>query len=575
MREFKTYFSDRSIVDELIKIRLRTARKRHDCHFLNNISTATSNSLEAVPSIVDSFLPSRRAWRRPSAAERKGLAKDDVNRLALRRTISGYKSSGMLDTTSWGQRLTGFVKLIQGLIDNNNYELTIPRIQLTNKANSKGLYRPIALYDKLADRVLLGLTARYLRDCFDDDFCDSVYSFRLGENHNHHSAVRNINQYREQYGAKGLFVSECDIKAFFDHVPHNEVREAVKRAVTLATRREVVVNAQALLMIEKYLSSYSFYRTALPRAEELIAKQRLVGAVNYLKPRELRQLGHVEDKPELGIPQGGALSPLLANLVLAHVDKAILAELKSPKLCYARFCDDIILIHPDRAECQDALNRCLMSMKEAKILPHIPTPVTRYDSNYYQSKSKAPYLWSEPKGKKEVVPWISFVGYQIRCDGKLRIRSQSIRKEHNKQIRVVSEVIELLDKNGGKRHLSGDDILRRTQAKLITMAIGRKEQRSAVDSPQQPCWADAFYILNSNVHSRNQLCALDCNRNRQLNRLKRRLLRTGLLLDQSGKKRKRLRKRYYGAPYSYYGFFNNSRSSQVRFTPSSISDYSK
>jgi hypothetical protein len=66
-------------------------------------------------------------------------------------------------------------------------------------------------------------------------------------------------------------------------------------------------------------------------------------------------------------------------------------------------------------------------LEEQKLPYHKPKAVWFYDKNFWGRKSKAPYRWT---GKKwfGCVPWVQFVGYQVRYDGLVRIKKDSFNK---------------------------------------------------------------------------------------------------------------------------------------------------
>jgi hypothetical protein len=469
-----------------------------------------------------------------------------------------------------------FVSEMRKRIKEESHCITSPRIILTGKHGQPQVYRPIAVYDDLADRVLLSLTARYLRDCFDEDLVDNLYSFRRSGKVSHHSAVRDLESYRQQKGQSGLYVAECDIKAFFDTVSHAVVEESFRSAFDKAAARGREPDPRAAAVLDAYLASYSFYGTAVLAATEQFAKHDQPGKIACLPVSELKRLGHKSAEPLIGIPQGGALSPLIANLVLSSVDEAILGVPDADKLFYARFCDDILLAHPSKNACDHALRRCLDAMIDSKIPAHKPVRLARYGKEFYSAKSKHAYLWDAPRGRKSVVPWVSFVGYQLRYDGKLRIRRQSIENEQHKQKRIVGEVLRVLTNTEMPEcHLSGDRILSRTRGRLTAMAIGRKDLRRLPESSWQPCWADAFYLLDTNTFVGNQMRTLDHGRERELRRLKRSLARLGMTGSDEPDEELGYTPFYWGAPYSYYGYFFNSQEGPVHFAPSSSRDYTR
>jgi hypothetical protein len=359
MKKFSEYFSMEAIVKELIRIRLGTARKRHDRHFLCSVSSAAGDPVESVPGCADGFLPSRRQWRRPKRDLRKGCSKDEVNTLTLRRTVFGYIHSGRLADTEWGRQLGEVILEIQSQVADDDAVFSTPKMIAMEKPGKPGLHRPIASYEKLSDRVILAILARYLRDCFDEDLSDSLYSFRQAGKRNHHTAIQHLQHYRSECGENGLFVAECDIRSFYDCVSHDEVRSALRHAVVLASSRGCEVDQRALLLADAYLKSYSFLAVALPGAEAELARTGRKGRIDGPSLRQLNDLGHRGTQLAVGIPQGGAVSPLMANLVLSRVDRAVLDVPTGDLPFYARFCDDFLIAHPDRDVCEDALKRCL------------------------------------------------------------------------------------------------------------------------------------------------------------------------------------------------------------------------
>lgn len=169
---------------------------------------------------------------------------------------------------------------------------------------------------------------------------------------------------------------------------------------------------------------------------------------------------------------------------------------------------------------------------------------------------------------------LSFLGYQIRHDGCTRVRKSSIRKQAEKQHQTI-ERVRLLVQNTPPDALraTGNQILDRTTEQLVAMSVGRIRNRVA-DTPQ-PCWADAFPLLDSNPSAIHQCKALDRGRERQIRRLKRTLIEHGCLdadatasqqhqasleslaalfgIDPDDMPRLELQKPLYrGTPFSYY-----------------------
>ena len=141
------------------------------------------------------------------------------------------------------------------------------------------------------DRLIQQALAQELTPLFEPLFSDSSYGFRPGRRA--HDAVRRAQAYiNEGYG----WVVDIDLEKFFDRVSHDKLMARVAR---------VVKDRRVLKLIRKYLESGVM--------------------VNGVKV-EVRE----------GTPQGGPISPLLANIMLDDLDK----ELEKRGHRFVRYADD-------------------------------------------------------------------------------------------------------------------------------------------------------------------------------------------------------------------------------------------
>ncbi len=138
-----------------------------------------------------------------------------------------------------------------------------------------GTQRPLGVPTVL-DRVIQQALAQVLTPLFDSGFSPHSYGFREGRNA--HQAVRFV----EACWKEGRrYAVDCDLKSFFDLVPHNRLVDALRKKVR---------DRKVLGLIRSYLQA----GVVLPD-------------------------GTREDTPQ-GVPQGGPLSPLLANITLDPLD---------------------------------------------------------------------------------------------------------------------------------------------------------------------------------------------------------------------------------------------------------------
>ena len=141
------------------------------------------------------------------------------------------------------------------------------------------------------DRFIQQLLLQVLRPIFDPQFSEHSYGFRPGRSAQ--DAVRSAQQYAQ--GGKD-WVVDIDITKFFDHVNHD---------ILMARIALVVRDKRVLGLIGKYLRRGAMVDGLVEASEE-------------------------------GTPQGGPLSPLLANIYLDALDKEL--ERRGHRFC--RYADD-------------------------------------------------------------------------------------------------------------------------------------------------------------------------------------------------------------------------------------------
>jgi len=163
-----------------------------------------------------------------------------------------------------------------------------------------GGQRPLGI-PTVVDRLIQQAMAQVLTHIFEPGFSDHSYGFR--PNRSAHDAVRQVQAYiKEGY----RWAVDMDLENFFDSVEHDVLMCRVARKVR---------DKRVLKLIGKYL------RTGV------IVNGRF-------------------EQTRKGVPQGGPLSPLLANILLDDLDK----ELERRGHRFVRYADDfIILVKSQRA----------------------------------------------------------------------------------------------------------------------------------------------------------------------------------------------------------------------------------
>jgi len=162
--------------------------------------------------------------------------------------------------------------------------------------------RPIGI-PTFEDKVLQRAVVMVLEPVYEQDFLDCSYGFRPGRSA--HQALEALWQQTMALG--GGWIVEVDIRKFFDTLDHAQLREFLRQRV-----RDGVL----LRLIGKWLNAGAL--------EE--------GAVTF---------------PEAGTPQGGVISPLLANVYLHYVldvwfERDVKPLLKG-KAFLIRYADDFVM----------------------------------------------------------------------------------------------------------------------------------------------------------------------------------------------------------------------------------------
>jgi hypothetical protein len=215
----------------------------------------------------------------------------------------------------------------------------------------------------------------------------------------------------------------------------------------------------------------------------------------------------------------------------------------------------MVLASPELGATTALFEAYLTALESLKLPFHKPVEVSAYSKAFFGCKSKAPYALGSPK-HSGISPWVAFLGYHIRYDGRLRVRKDSISKEIDKQIAVYHHVLSSVDRKGTPIRVSGAQALHRARMRLFAMSVGRSGiHNHGPEIDHEMCWTTGFELLKKYPHVRSQLKILDRTRASLLARLSSKLVdikkRSQGLPDDN-----REFLRYYGRPFSYFAQFN-------------------
>jgi len=233
-----------------------------------------------------------------------------------------------------------------------------------------GTMRPLGI-PTVSDRIAQEVVRAKLEPIFEPKFHNNSYGFRPEKSA--HQAVNICRERNLDYD----WTIDLDIKSYFDTIDHELLLLAVERHLT---------ESWMILYIERWLNA----EVALPDGSKI--------------------------KPAAGTPQGGVISPLLANIFLHYVfDMWIARNHKTVK--FERYADDIIIHCRTQKEAEDVLESCTKRFNDCKLVLHPDKTHIVYNEDSKRNKetySKTSY---------------TFLGFEFRARclqsrGKIKVLSR-------------------------------------------------------------------------------------------------------------------------------------------------------
>lgn len=285
------------------------------------------------------------------------------------------KATGIdgVDKTAYDENVKENIRELVSKMKKFQYRPQAVRRTYIPKGNGK--LRPLGI-PAYEDRLVQGVMAGLLNEVYEVRFLDCSYGFR--PKRSAHDVVRYINQ--TIMTRKINYVLEADIKGFFDNVDHEWLMEFLAHDIQ---------DKNFLRYIKRFLIA------GIMEGTELLDSDR-------------------------GTPQGGLISPVLANVYLHYVldlwfEKAIKPKLRG-EAYYVRYADDFLILFQYEEEAYAVLNA-------------LRTRLGKFSLEVAEEKTRILPI-GRYKGTKEDFDFLGFTFYNTKTrGGKYRLGIRTSKKK--------------------------------------------------------------------------------------------------------------------------------------------------
>lgn len=421
-------------------------------------------------------------WGKLPRRSDRGIAKwtGRKRRAAVRVYRAIRKWYGRMPDAPWARNLEAFIAEVRADLDGRTplrmeTPRVLPKFKEQDPDSGDFIFRPVCQYRELKTKIILALAYQYFVVHFDRYFHRNMLFMRGPRREadgqyvvpKYLDAIDMVSAYRREQGRKPIFVGECDIQKFYDIFNHDVIVDCFEDLFDAARQDLQVPDADfdpLRRVLSAYLDSFNFPEHVLAKNDDPAfwrreknqrrsercpdpvcrfkwVKEEAFVASGCYTADEFRQ-ARVGGK--LGVPQGGALSGIIVNVVMRVVDKPIVTPVDPDRL-FIRYCDDILLMHTDRACCEAYLDDYYAQLLKCRLVPHPRKDVGAFKhgrktaAGFWHSKTKNVYLWGPGPG--DASEWVAFVGYEMRRTGEIRIRKDKIDAEFRKIARKYYDII--------------------------------------------------------------------------------------------------------------------------------------
>jgi group II intron reverse transcriptase/maturase len=251
--------------------------------------------------------PDYRFWSLYGELTRRDLLEHALRLVVRNGGAPGVDGESLAHITATPQTQARWLDALQQEMQTKTYRPAPVRRVYIPKSN--GGQRPLGI-PTIKDRVVQMAALLVLGPIFEADYHPHSYGFRPGRN-----AHQALDEIVDALRSGRLEVVDADLSKYFDTIPHDRLMKLVARRTS---------DGSVLHLIRQWLDA--------PVVEESQGKRHV------LPNRQ-------------GVPQGGVISPLLANLYLNALDWAVNDPTERGQPVLVRYADDfVILCAPGQGE---------------------------------------------------------------------------------------------------------------------------------------------------------------------------------------------------------------------------------